>query len=73
MSLVEVGRFDTRVDADLARILLESHGIEAVLFDTEMHGYLGVGWLMPVRLMTLDEDAAEATRILREGGSLPPG
>jgi hypothetical protein len=22
-----------------------------VLFDTEMHQYLGVGWLMPVRLM----------------------
>jgi hypothetical protein len=44
-----------------------------MLFDTEMHNYLGVGWLMPVRLMGLEEDAAEAFRILTEDGLLPPG
>jgi hypothetical protein len=73
LSLVEIARFDTRVEADLARLLLNDSHIEAVLFDTEMHNYLGVGWLMPVRLMGLEEDAADAQRILTEGGLLPPG
>ena len=73
MSLVELGRYNTRVEADVARLTLESHEIDAVLFDAEMHSYLGVGFLMPVRLMVLDEDRADAARILTEGGLLPPG
>lgn len=73
MSLVEVARYSTRVEADLARLLLDSHGVEAVLFDAEMHSFLGVGAVMPVRLMTLEEDSGDAAAILREGGSLPPG
>lgn len=68
MALVELARFGTRVEADLARLHLESEGIEAILFDAEMHGYLGVGHLMPVRLMVLDEDREDAERLLREGG-----
>ena len=67
MSLVELARFGTRVEADLARLHLESEGIEAVLFDAEVSSYLGVGHLMPVRLMVLDEDRTDAERILREG------
>ena len=73
MSLVELARYNTRVEADVARLTLESHEIDAVLFDAEMHSYLGVGFLMPVRLMVLDEDRADAARILTEGGLLPPG
>ena len=73
MSLVELARYNTRVEADVARLTLESHEIDAVLFDAEMHSYLGVGFLMPVRLMVLDEDRADAGRILTEGGLLPPG
>lgn len=73
MSLIEVARYSTRVEADLARMLLDSHGVEAVLFDAEMHSFLGVGALMPVRLMALEEDAGEALVILRGGGSPPPG
>jgi hypothetical protein len=73
LSLVEIARFDTRVEADLARLLLNDHDIEAVLFDTEMHNYLGVGWLMPVRLMGLEEDRSAALRILIEGDLLPRG
>jgi hypothetical protein len=71
--LVEVARYSTRVEADLARMLLGHHGVEAVLFDAEMHSFLGTGLVMPIRLMTLDEDAEDAVGILREGGSLPPG
>lgn len=61
------------MEADLARLLLDSHGIEAVLFDAEMHTFLGIGALMPVRLMALDEDASDALAILIEDGLLPPG
>jgi hypothetical protein len=68
MGLVELARYGTRVEADLARLRLESEGIDAVLFDAEVHSYIGVGHLMPVRLMVLDEDREDAELILREGG-----
>ncbi len=61
--LVEAARFDTRVEADLARLYLESEGIEAVLFDTEINYFSG-GLFMPVRLMVLDEDLELAKRLL---------
>jgi hypothetical protein len=73
VGLVELARYNTRVEADVDRLTLESHEIDAVLFDAEMHSYLGVGFLMPVRLMVLDEDSSNAARILTEGGLLPPG
>ncbi|HVL78164.1 MAG TPA: DUF2007 domain-containing protein [Sphingomicrobium sp.] len=66
MALVELAKFHTRIEADLARLYLESGGIDVVLFDTEMHGTIGVGHLMPVRLMVLDEDEDEARRMLAE-------
>ena len=63
--LVEAGRYSSRVEADLARLYLESEGVEAVLFDTEINYFYG-GLFMPVRLMVLDEDAALAARLLEE-------
>ena len=54
-------------------MLLESHGIDSILFDAEVHSYLGVGALMPVRLMALAEDQVAAVQVLTEGGLLPPG
>ena len=63
--LVEAARFNTRVEADLARLYLESEGIDAVLFDTEINYFYG-GLFMPVRLMVLDEDLSEAEALLRE-------
>ena len=63
--LVEAARFNTRVEADLARLYLESEGIDAVLFDTEINYFYG-GLFMPVRLMVLDEDLPEAEALLRE-------
>jgi hypothetical protein len=34
-----------------------------VLFDTDMHGF-GWGPIMPIRLMVLEEDLADARRLL---------
>ena len=64
MSLVELARFDNRIEAELARLNLEADGIEAVLFDAEMNSY-GWGPMMPIRLMVIEEDLAEARRLLR--------
>lgn len=66
--VVEAGRFNNRVEADLARLYLQSEGVEAVLFDTEVSNFYGFfgGPFMPIRLMVLDEDLDEAQRLLRE-------
>jgi hypothetical protein len=66
--LVEAARFNTRVEADLARLYLESEGVQAVLFDTEVNYFYG-GLFLPVRLMVLQEDAELARRLLTEKGS----
>jgi hypothetical protein len=63
--LVEAARYSSRVEADLVRLYLESEGVEAVLFDTEINYFYG-GLFMPVRLMVLDEDLPLATRLLAE-------
>ena len=62
--VVEAARFPTRVEADLARLYLESEGVEAVLFDAEIQS-IGWGPMIPVRVMVLDQDLAEARRVLR--------
>jgi hypothetical protein len=63
--LVELARFATRIEADLARLKLQADGIQAVLFDAETHS---VGWgpMMPVRLMVLDRDRWRAGKSLEE-------
>jgi hypothetical protein len=63
--LVEAARYSSRVEADLARLYLESEGVESMLFDTEINYFYG-GLFMPVRLMVLDEDLATAQRLLAE-------
>ena len=63
-ALVELARFDRPYQADLARMFLESHGLEAVVFDTDSYIY-SEGALVGVRLMVLDEDLAEARKTLQ--------
>ena len=65
--LVEAARYQSRIDADLARLLLENDGIDALLFDAEINSSYG-GLLVPVRLMVPDEDLAAALVILGEAG-----
>ena len=65
--LVELARFQNKVDADLARLLLESAGLTAVPFDEGMN-YVGLGPIMPIRLMVPQEEYEEAARILIDEG-----
>lgn len=69
MSLVPLATFGTRVEADLARLALEAEGIDAIVFDAEANSFFGGGGLISVRLMVLDEDFDQATRILDEDRS----
>ena len=64
--LVELARFTNRVEADLARLNLEAEGVDVVLFGAEM-GSLGLGPMMPIRLMVLEEDFGRAAALLRQG------
>jgi hypothetical protein len=61
--IVEAARYNSRVEADLARLYLGSEGVEAVLFDTEINYFYG-GLFMPVRLMVLEEDLERAHALL---------
>lgn len=63
MSLVELARFDNRIEAELARLNLNAEGIDAVLFDAEMSSF-GWGPMMPIRLMVLHDDVANARKLL---------
>ena len=65
--LVEAARYNSRVEADLARLFLESEGVESVLFDTEINYFYG-GLFMPIRLMVLDEDIERARHLLESSG-----
>lgn len=64
--LVEIARYPNRVEADLARLYLEGEGIGAVLFDADINNVFGwfYALMLPVRLMVLDEDLAEAHKLL---------
>ena len=66
--LVELTKFTTRVEADLARLYLEDEGIHAVLFDNETSNFYGFfgGPFMPIRLMVLDDDLEAARELLEK-------
>jgi len=63
VALVELARFENRIEAELARLNLEAEGIDGVLFDTEMASF-GWGPMIQIRLMVLDEDLKEARQLL---------
>ena len=69
MNLIELARFANAHEAELARGRLESVGIHAFCFDSGMNIGEGIGFLIPVRLMVLDDDRADAAAIL--GAALP--
>jgi len=63
VALVELARFENRIEAELARLNLQAEGIDAILFDAEMASF-GWGPMMPIRLMVLDEDLEAARQLL---------
>lgn len=69
MPLVELVRLPNGVEAELLRGRLESAGVHAVSFDTGMNIAESVGLLIPVRVMVLDEDLAEAQALMAEFGA----
>ncbi|HEV8408512.1 MAG TPA: DUF2007 domain-containing protein [Sphingomicrobium sp.] len=62
--LTEAVRFNRPIEAELCRMYLESHGIQALVFDAQSYTY-AEGALVGVRVMVLDEDLGEARRVLR--------
>lgn len=68
MALVELARFPNSMEAEIARTLLESHGLMAVTFDAGMNIADSAAFAIPVRLMVLDEEHGDAETILRDAG-----
>jgi hypothetical protein len=62
--MVEVGRFDTRADAEVARSQLAAAGIPCVLAPDEAAGY-AIDRSGGARVLVADADAHDATAILR--------
>lgn len=63
--LSEAARFNRPIEAELCRMFLESHGVHALVFDTQSYIY-AEGALVGVRVMVLEEDLGEARRVLRD-------
>jgi hypothetical protein len=63
VSLVELHRFQTPVEAELARLRLEAAGIPSIVFDAEtLYASVATG----VRLMVDEQDRLDAEQILEE-------
>jgi hypothetical protein len=65
MALVEAARFYDSLAAGAAQSLLSEAGIDSFIFDVGMT-LIGVGFLIPVRLMVEEDDLAKAERLLAE-------
>ena len=65
MALVELAQFHSPLSAEMARGLLASEGIEAVLFDGGLSS-LGLGMMTPARLMVEEADLDAARAVLAE-------
>jgi hypothetical protein len=63
VALVELARFYNSFEAGVVQSRLLADGIESVIFDNEM-SWEGLGGLIPIRLMVIDEDLAAATAVL---------
>ena len=62
--LVELANYTNAMEAAMVKGLLEAEGIDAVLFDHGMNIADSSGWLVPVRVMVLDEDIEAARALL---------
>ena len=60
--MVTVGRFDSPLEAQMAKGMLESAGVECVLAGENINSLLGGA--LPVRLLVAAEDEAAARELL---------
>jgi hypothetical protein len=65
MSLVELARCESRVEAAMLQSRLESEGVASFLFDAEMSW---VGLALQCRVMVSEDSLAQAKRIMDEAG-----
>ena len=63
MALVEIASFADPVGGQIALARLASDGIDGVLFDAGLSS-LGLGGMVPARLMVEEEDEPAARRLL---------
>ena len=66
MALVVLKRFDSSIEAALARSYLASEGLMSFLFDVQNEWDTYPRISMPVRLMVAEEDLDEAAFLLRQ-------
>ena len=64
--LVELARYTNANEASIVRSMLSAYGVESVLFDGGMNIADSSGWLVPVRLMVLDDDLDAARELLAQ-------
>ncbi len=70
MSLVELARYTSAMEAEIVRGRLEAAEIGAVCFDAGMNIAESSGLLIPARVMVLAEDLSAARAVLAEDVSL---
>jgi hypothetical protein len=63
--MIEVGRFDTRTDAEVARSLLAAAGIPCVLAPDRASGAYPIDLSGGAHLLVADADAHDAAEILK--------
>ena len=64
MALVELGSYPNAMEAAMVRGRLQVEGIDSVAFDGGMNIADSAGWVIPVRVMVLDEDLDAARAAL---------
>jgi len=62
--LVELAKYPNAMEAAMVKGMLEAEGIDSVLFDHGMNIADSSGWLVPVRVMVLDDDLEAARALL---------
>ena len=63
--LVEIARFGTPVEGELARTFFGSYGLNPIIFDANIHVNMD-GLHTGVRLMVAADELKEALEVLRE-------
>ncbi len=67
-SLISIGFFQSRIEAEIAKGLLESNGIKSVIFAEDLGGWrpYPISYSYGVELKVDTKDAEEAKRILED-------